>query len=601
MADPPSKKQKRKNTKNKNIINTNPTNVEKLVDGLGEEGPVVSMILNEPITAPIVDPSLPSSLLESLVFPCLPDYFLKACFRRKAVHIHSSLPEGNKIRIEHLIQRYMYGLNPESLIQETSSDNAFVWLQQQIPPKQQHRDNKKGNPDCDEGSSLIRSIEVADTDMAVALHESGHSTYCRAPPEIEQFLVSKLLRETGMGCGQYDPAGERGTELGRGEVEVFMGSTKGHVTDWHYDFQENFTIQLSGSKQWTLKQGKVLHPLRGCTPHYAAPGAVESQLKAARLSKNCSKFRFEKRDESNSFGHEQTVALHAGDVLYFPAGMWHTVKTTDPGISINVSLMAANYATITCQALQHLLLKEDAWRECVVNNSSSDTVEKLQKLLQQELPKIVKKFVENNGAESIIPPVLRHAPTFQIEGAGGEADGERWEEVEEDPKDVEEDDANSEDEQEIDSEDEESSQVVVDNGGEEPEGTVDICDFESPEGWSADPPLGGNYHIVKNPLASLTKMNDITQFYTKQGETNEIDNNQDNDNNLYVLNVNFAGNEMHESTVRVIFKDSSDDKILDHWLLLDPQSSQLSLMPKKDDIPHCLLFYGYLQWSKCKE
>ena len=90
-----------------------------------------------------------------------------------------------------------------------------------------------------------------------------------------------MLRDVGLGCGQYDPTGERLSTLGRGEVETFIG-TKGHLTDWHTDFQENFTIQLSGRKKWTLKQGTVKHPLRGTTPHYrSSSDVIENQIKAA--------------------------------------------------------------------------------------------------------------------------------------------------------------------------------------------------------------------------------------------------------------------------------------------------------------------------------
>lgn len=31
----------------------------------------------------------------------------------------------------------------------------------------------------------------------------------------------------------------------RGEIEVFL-SRSGHTTDWHFDFMENFTMQLKG-------------------------------------------------------------------------------------------------------------------------------------------------------------------------------------------------------------------------------------------------------------------------------------------------------------------------------------------------------------------
>lgn len=37
-----------------------------------------------------------------------------------------------------------------------------------------------------------------------------------------------------------------------GEIETFV-ARKGNFTDWHTDFQENFTVQLKGKKTWKLK------------------------------------------------------------------------------------------------------------------------------------------------------------------------------------------------------------------------------------------------------------------------------------------------------------------------------------------------------------
>ncbi len=34
-----------------------------------------------------------------------------------------------------------------------------------------------------------------------------------------------------------------------GEIETFF-SKKGNLTDYHIDFQENFTLQIKGSKIW---------------------------------------------------------------------------------------------------------------------------------------------------------------------------------------------------------------------------------------------------------------------------------------------------------------------------------------------------------------
>ena len=58
----------------------------------------------------------------------------------------------------------------------------------------------------------------------------------------------------------------------RCEVETFASRT-GHVTDWHFDFMENFTLQLRGKKRWRLLRSTVSHPLRGCTPQWGAADA----------------------------------------------------------------------------------------------------------------------------------------------------------------------------------------------------------------------------------------------------------------------------------------------------------------------------------------
>jgi len=61
--------------------------------------------------------------------------------------------------------------------------------------------------------------------------------------------------------------------------------------------------------------------------------------------------------------------LIPGDVLYFPAGMWYKVETLEPGLSINISSMATNYATLIRQSLQHILLKDERFRASVLYHS----------------------------------------------------------------------------------------------------------------------------------------------------------------------------------------------------------------------------------------
>jgi len=302
--------------------------------------------------------------------------------------------------------------------------------------------------------------------------------------------------------------------------------------------QENFTIQLSGRKKWTLKQGTVKHPTRGTTPHYrSSADVIENQIKAARLSNP--DYQFGKQDlESNAFGNEVDIIMDAGDVLYFPAGMFHKVETLEKGVSINISLMGSTYASLVCKTLEHLLLEKEEWREviCSSQERGSDVLEKLKSLISS-LPSVVEHCGECGLAEGILPPVLRQPPTFQLV--------EEEQEIEE--SESGEDDGDSPGE---DGDGEVDDDVDVDDDDDD-EHIVDINEFELPEDFNSITP-SRNKAWRRNPLASLMRMTDVKSFFEDKQHHSEEDT-----RNLFILNINFAGNEMHESAVRVILRDES--------------------------------------------
>lgn len=509
---------------------------EERLHNLAARDPVLVVQLD--VDAPVLDISS-SSLFVDIIHPVSPSDFMETCFRRKALHASSA----NPTRVQSIIHA-MDNLDPASILRNTSSDNVFVWILDQ-----QHR--------------KIQSIEIENAETAIALHSAGHATYCRASPQVEQPMVASLLRGTGIGCGNYDPSGESNVIMGRGEVEVFMGTSK-HITDWHYDFQENFTMQLTGVKKWTLQQGSIKYPLRGCTPHYKAPDVVESQLKVAHLADE--KFQFGMPQEGiNAIGPVQEICMKPGDMLYFPAGMWHKVETIVPGVSINVSLMATNYATLVCQALQHYLLTKDEWRETVVSgptSNSANTLEHMQKLLR-ELPAELDKLNRMNFAEQILTPVVRLPPALEL--------------VSDQDEGVQEEAADGEQE------------IVQDEGAsnqgsdEVAERVVHVNSFVAPENWSLISNGGGQFII--NKLASMLRMNDINSFYSADKNADML--------SQYVLNVNYGGNEAHESTVRVLLEDSQGN--LERFV--DGQPRHTVLGPFEiDDIEcwqKCLIYYGF--------
>jgi hypothetical protein len=518
------------------------------------------------------------SNIDDFLYPMTTESFLQNCLRRRAVHITCATGDETTHADQRVsvLRQEMCNLDAKTILRETSSDNIFVWLRSKdgsTASEANHRD-------------LIHSIEVGDADTAIALHKTaGHATYCRAPPKVEQRLVSTLLRGTGLGCGQYDPSGESMISMGSGEVETFI-STDGHVTNWHYDFQENFTIQLSGIKRWTIQQGAIQNPIRGCTPHYASPETVESQLKAASLCDR--KFRFGYPEKGvNAIGDVATIDVKPGDVFYFPAGMWHKVETIEPGVSINVSLMATNYATVTCQALQHFLLKDKRWSHPILNNGVNDAVGHLKQLLKDLPEKIRELEQDGKGAGSILPPVLRYPPRFQVEAGDG------WEDAQGDSDGEDIDDDNEEMEETTEPDEEKKEDGDGGNNGGDNEDlefndVIDPQEFDGyPEDWDLDVESGTE--LTRNPLASLHRLDEINTFYKGK---------RDGEDKIFVLNMNFAGNEMHQSAVRVMFKDDDSGTVNRLYNLErndEGNSMELSRNEMDGGLVKFLVYHGYLQ------
>lgn len=166
----------------------------------------------------------------------------------------------------------------------------------------------------------------------------------------------------------------------RGEIETFI-TKQNHFTDWHQDFQENFTIQLQGVKRWLLKRGAVEEPMLGVTPHYAADDHVTQQNEmkqhlsaqgAAPVSEQ--RTHTDYRPDDSFFEDAEEILMFPGDVLYFPSGMWHKVQTLskEDSISINLSLTPRRWGDEVVDFLKHKVFRQPEMRKKIVGIHSEE-------------------------------------------------------------------------------------------------------------------------------------------------------------------------------------------------------------------------------------
>ena len=310
----------------------------------------------------VVDASGQCPLLAQLVHPLSPSSFFQRHWRQRALAVH-----GGRRRFAALIRDRLHGLALRRLVADSPSEEIHVWFRT--------------------AAGTNESMKTADRAAALTCHGAGGSLYFRAPEVASELLVTALSQQLGLSFGALYPDGAP-----RSEVETFV-SRKGHVTDWHFDFMENFTLQLKGTKRWRLKPSSVEVPLRGCTPQWGRSsadvrGAAEQQAKVHTQHARDEGGAFDAAPPASFFNDATQVTLRPGSVLYVPAGMWHRVECDEDSVSINVSLMGALWADVVADALRQRLLCHAAARAPVCMRSVADGRRQLASVLalaQREL------------------------------------------------------------------------------------------------------------------------------------------------------------------------------------------------------------------------
>ena len=204
----------------------------------------------------------------------------------------------------------------------------------------------------------------ASPEVAAAAYDAGHSLYFNPPLDVQRRFIAAIAEELGIGMrgGRWAPqsADGGGADVVGGDIEVFAVRGR-HSTPWHYDAQANFTVQVRGTKRWS-----VVLPCTGaavCSDNAFQPSGVTQQrvdepysnlhpsssnssalLVDAALHSLCSR-----GPAPAMAGQVVSFALRPGSTLFLPAGVWHRVDAEDDdsgSLSINLSLSGTRWSDV---------------------------------------------------------------------------------------------------------------------------------------------------------------------------------------------------------------------------------------------------------------
>eukprot|EP00475_Leptophrys_vorax_P035302 TRINITY_DN5802_c1_g1_i1.p1 TRINITY_DN5802_c1_g1~~TRINITY_DN5802_c1_g1_i1.p1 ORF type:complete len:524 (-),score=134.93 TRINITY_DN5802_c1_g1_i1:33-1604(-) len=329
------------------------------------------------------------SSLEAFVWPMSVHEFKQHFFQRLAF----ANTVGSRDRVRGIVVKYLDNLNLETVLEESASVDSdhggneagiFVWTR-------------------DAGTGKIQSISVEPKSALICFNAQGSSAalYFRSP----QKMANEFAKSFAMALGMDFTALFNNGDV-KPEIEMFV-SHQGHYTDWHTDFQENFTIQLKGSKKWKVAKGAVKSPLRGCTPHYFDnQGVKETQMKAHALCVP--------EGEGMCVPQEwEEVVLGEGDVLYHPAGLWHAVETLEESVSMNVSLIGTTWADLVSDGVKQLLWKDSNSRSIITFPQTANGEIDVSGAREQASAALesLKKVVNSLRPEDLLPIHIFKRPT----------------------------------------------------------------------------------------------------------------------------------------------------------------------------------------------
>jgi 50S ribosomal protein L16 3-hydroxylase len=212
-------------------------------------------------------------------------------------------------------------------------------------------------------NSSIRELLRMSRGQVIVMHATADGEYRGtkvAATEAFEFYESNLplyfdLADSVPQVAAWVNALARDLQLPRANVRVSVfASPVGGKTECHFDSNENFTIQLRGSKRWRMAPNtSVRDPVdRFTASHHKSP-----------IMALCYEEEF--RSEPPLF---EVADLVPGSMLYVPRGYWHDVEAIDTArseasLSLNLCIKQEYWLAYLLPLIERRLVAEPAWRE----------------------------------------------------------------------------------------------------------------------------------------------------------------------------------------------------------------------------------------------
>ena len=162
-------------------------------------------------------------------------------------------------------------------------------------------------------------------------------------------------------------AGILGAPRHRVIASVFLTPARSGAVP-HFDKNENFTIQLTGRKIWTIGTEPIF-----VNPHKSHVFGEVPPASLVRLG----------ADLDKNVPTEQ-YSLTPGAVLYVPRGVTHSTSAEDPSWSLNISYTGVIWADLINRLYDHLLTNPE-WRRSVVGLGDASSESAKQHNIASEL------------------------------------------------------------------------------------------------------------------------------------------------------------------------------------------------------------------------